>query len=93
MITPTSATSVVEMSDRNDAPECRPIDQKVESIAVVLDEFPPMQVLRAVQRLAEDPDSAMERSHVITTATNVSSDGSSPDPPVETDMTEENDDD
>ena len=49
-------------------------EEKVDAIATVLDEFPPMQILRAVQQLAEDPNSRMEPSDVRTTAANVSTD-------------------
>lgn len=51
-----------------------PYDEKIESIAVVLDEFPPMQILQAIQKLANDPDSLMESGDVLTTASNLSSD-------------------
>lgn len=51
-----------------------PYEKKVDSIAVVLDEFPPMQILDAVQKLAEDPESLMHRGDVLTIASNLSTD-------------------
>lgn len=49
-------------------------DEKIESIAVVLDEFPPMQILDAIQKLADDPDSLMHSGEVLTAASNLSTD-------------------
>lgn len=51
-----------------------PFDKKVDSIATVLDEFPPMQVLKAIEQLAEDQDSLMEGCDIATTASNVATD-------------------
>lgn len=51
-----------------------PYEQKVDSIAVVLDEFPPMQILDAIQKLADDPDSRMHSGDVLTIASNLSTD-------------------
>lgn len=50
-----------------------PFDEKVDSIATVLDEFPPMQVLKAVEQLADDPESKMDASTLATSAANVAS--------------------
>lgn len=51
-----------------------PYDEKIESVAVVLDEFPPMQILQAIQKLANDPDSLIESGDVLTIASNLSTD-------------------
>lgn len=64
------------MTDRSDTGiEQSAFDQKVNAIAVVLDEFPPMQVLKAIERLAEDSDSKMEEGDVATIAENISTGG------------------
>ena len=57
-----------------DAIDRSPFDEKVDAIATVLDELPPMQVLRAVQQLAEDSDALMEPCDVRTAAANISND-------------------
>lgn len=46
-------------------------DDKLRSIAMVLDEFPPGQIVEAVEILAEDDDSRLSGGDVLTAALNL----------------------
>lgn len=46
-------------------------DEKVDSVATVLEELPPMVVMKAIEQLAEDDESPFSTHDLVTAAGNV----------------------